>query len=151
MSKPDITLHPSKGVISEAAARIYAAYIAAGLVKDKETHAWIKRSIREAIIIAKTVNASVESHDELAIDEPIVVRPNAAVSESSRSKKESRTSSKNSRTSKRKSRASAASKPGEKKRPLKSLQKKSFWMTPAKTRCCLRSRRTPAKRINRMR
>jgi|GEM_PF-657106 len=89
MSKPDITLQPSKGIISEAAARIYAGYIAAGLVKDEDVSAWIKRSIREAIIIAKTVNASIESHDTIAIDESIVVHPNPAAAKQDPAKKKS--------------------------------------------------------------
>jgi hypothetical protein len=65
MSKPDITLQPSQRVISDAAAQIYAAYVAAGRVKDDDVEMWIKRSIREAAAIAKTIGASFESHDSL--------------------------------------------------------------------------------------
>ena len=149
MSKPDITLQPSKGVVSEAAARIYAAYIAAGLVKDEETDTWIKRSIREAIIIAKTINASVESHDTLSIDESMFVRPNAAVSNSNRSKKKSQTKSKKLRTSTQKSRASKMSKPVEKNEVLEKLAEEVLlddsgdWMTPAMRRCRSNWKRTP--------
>lgn len=64
MSKPDITLEPSKGVISEMAAQIYAAYIIRGEVKDGEEAKWMQRSIREAVRIAKTVATSVETDDE---------------------------------------------------------------------------------------
>jgi hypothetical protein len=68
MSKPDVTLQPSKGVITQAAAQIYAAYIAAGRLQDDATDPWIKRSIREAITIARTVDASVQSDEELPAD-----------------------------------------------------------------------------------
>jgi len=64
MTKPDVTLEPSKGVVSQMAARIYAAYIARGAVKDGEEAKWMQRSIREAVRIARTVDASIESDDE---------------------------------------------------------------------------------------
>ena len=64
MTKPDITLEPSKAVVSNMAAQIYAAYITRGAVKDGEEASWMQRSIREAVRIAKTVDASVESDDE---------------------------------------------------------------------------------------
>jgi len=63
MTKPDITLEPSKGVISEMAARIYSAYIVRGEVRDGEETKWMARSIREAVRIAKTVEASIETDD----------------------------------------------------------------------------------------
>jgi hypothetical protein len=91
MSKPDITLQPSKGIISEAAARIYAGYVAAGRVKDEDAETWIKRSIREAIVIAKTVDASIESHDMIAIDESIIVRRNPGAAHPERAQEKSRT------------------------------------------------------------
>ena len=87
MSKPDITLQPSKGIILEAAARIYAGYIAAGLVKDGEVKSWIKRSIQEAIVIAKTVDASIDSHDSFTINESIVVHPNPGIEQPERTTK----------------------------------------------------------------
>lgn len=63
MTKPDITLEPSKGVICEMAAGIYSAHIIRGDVKDGEETKWMERSIREAIRIAKTVDASIETED----------------------------------------------------------------------------------------
>jgi hypothetical protein len=65
MTKPDVTLQPSKGVITQAAAQIYAAHIAAGRVQDDNGDQWLKRSIRDAITIARTVDASVQSDEEL--------------------------------------------------------------------------------------
>lgn len=72
MAKPDVTLQPSKGIITQAAANIYAAYVIAGQVSKsadkKEVDTWINRSIREAIHIARTVDASVHSDRELPDD-----------------------------------------------------------------------------------
>ena len=61
MAKPDITLEPRKGVISEMAARIYSAYIIRGEIKEGEENQYMERSIREAVRIAKTVQRSVET------------------------------------------------------------------------------------------
>lgn len=68
MPKPDITLEPSKGVVAQMAARIYAAYIARGAVSEGEESQWMQRSIREAVRIARTVDASIESEDEPGSD-----------------------------------------------------------------------------------
>ena len=69
MTKPDVTLQPSKGIITQAAATIYAAFVAAGRVPDDQADAWIKRSIRDAISIARTVDVSVQSDAELPASE----------------------------------------------------------------------------------
>jgi hypothetical protein len=69
MSKPDITLEPSKGVVSEMAARIYAAYIIRGNMKEGEEQQYMEQSIREAVRIAKTVERSVETEDVPAASE----------------------------------------------------------------------------------
>jgi hypothetical protein len=63
MGKLDVTLEPSKGVVSEMAARIYSAYIIRGEVTKGEETEWMERSIREAVRIAKTVEASIETDD----------------------------------------------------------------------------------------
>jgi hypothetical protein len=46
------------------AAQIYAAHIIHGEVTDEEKISWMERSIREAVRIAKTVEASIATHDE---------------------------------------------------------------------------------------
>ena len=69
MSKPDITLEPSKGVVSEMAAQIYSAYIIRGDVQEGEEDQYMERSIREAVRIAKTVERSVETEDVPAAGE----------------------------------------------------------------------------------
>ena len=99
MSKPDITLQPSQRVISDAAARIYAAYVAAGRVKDDDVETWIKRSIREAAAMAKAIVASIESHDALGIDEPAAVRSTTDARKSAETEKKSRMGKRKSSTS----------------------------------------------------
>jgi hypothetical protein len=96
MSKPDITLQPSQRVVSDAAARIYAAYVAAGRVKDNDVETWIKRSIREAAAIAKTIGASIESHDALGIGELAAIPTSTDTRESSETAKTSRMARRNS-------------------------------------------------------
>jgi hypothetical protein len=63
MSKPDITLEPSKGVVSMMAAQIFSAHIIRGNVQEGNEDQYMERSIREAIRIAKTVERSVETED----------------------------------------------------------------------------------------
>lgn len=75
MAKPNLTLQPSKGVVTEAAARVYAAYIAAGRVKDEDTEDWIKRSIREVFLLARTVDSSFYSDSEMPSEQQPVVEP----------------------------------------------------------------------------
>jgi hypothetical protein len=75
MTKPDVTLQPSKGVVTQAAAQVLAAYIASGRVKDDETEQWIKRAIREVATIARTVDASFRSDEEMPDDQQTVVEP----------------------------------------------------------------------------
>ncbi len=65
MSKPEITLESSKEVVSAMAARIYSAHIVRGDVKEGEETKWMERSIREAVKIAKTVEASIDTDDTL--------------------------------------------------------------------------------------
>ena len=88
MTKPEITLEPSKGVVSAAASRIFAAYVVAGRVGDDDVDSWIKRSIREAVAIARIIDTSIESHDVVAIEESVVVRPNKDATRSDRARGE---------------------------------------------------------------
>jgi hypothetical protein len=75
MTKPDVTLQPSKGVVTQAAAQVFAAYVSSGRVKDEETDEWIKRAIREVVTIARTVDASFRSDQEMPVEEQPVVEP----------------------------------------------------------------------------
>ena len=66
MPRPNVTLQPSKRTVTLAAAQIYSAYIAAGFVQqDEDVEAWIDRSVREATAIARHVDVSVQSDEEL--------------------------------------------------------------------------------------
>jgi hypothetical protein len=64
MPKAEITLGSSQRAISQMAAQIYAAYITRGLVKDGDQTSWMRRSIREAARIAKTVSVSIRPADQ---------------------------------------------------------------------------------------
>jgi len=90
MSKPDITLEPSKGVVSQMAAQIYSAYIIRGDVQEGEEDQYMERSIREAVRIAKTVERSIETEDVPAAGEdarnPSGELPPPRASENSKSK-----------------------------------------------------------------
>lgn len=74
MTKPDVTLQPSKATLAQASAQIYAAYLSCGKVPEGAEEEYIKRSIREAITIASTIDASVHSDGELPADETEQVR-----------------------------------------------------------------------------
>ena len=68
MSKSKIAhlrLQHSESVVVQAAAQIYAAYIAAGRVADGQEASWMERSIREAIRIAKAADAAIVSDEEI--------------------------------------------------------------------------------------
>lgn len=60
-----LKLQHSESVVVQAAAQIYAAYIAAGRVPEGEEARWMERSIREAIRIARTTDAVVISDEEM--------------------------------------------------------------------------------------
>ena len=65
MSKKHIRLQHSESVIAQAAAQIYAAYIASGRVGEDDSRHWMMQSIREAIAIARGVDEAVISDGEM--------------------------------------------------------------------------------------
>ena len=65
MAKKHITLQHSEGVIVQAAAQIYSAYIASGRVSDDDATKYLKQSIKEAIMIARSVDDAVISDGEM--------------------------------------------------------------------------------------
>lgn len=75
MTKPNLTLQPSKGVVTQAAAQVYAAYVAAGRVKDEDADDWMKRAIREVYAIARAVDSSFYSDNEMPSEEQPVIEP----------------------------------------------------------------------------
>ena len=60
-----LTLQQTEGALVRAATQIYAAYITAGVMADGDGDAWMKRSIDEAIAIAKAVEAAVVAEREV--------------------------------------------------------------------------------------
>jgi len=69
MDKSYLTLQPSELAITQSAAQIYAAYIAAGKVADGEEEAWMERSVSEAVRIAEAVDRSVIAENEVDSNE----------------------------------------------------------------------------------
>ena len=65
MAKHTLTLQPTEAVIFTASANIYAAYIAAGQVPQGQEQEWIERSIRDALLIAKRIDDSIQSDEEM--------------------------------------------------------------------------------------
>lgn len=65
MSKTHLTLTPTEGVVTQSASNIFSAYIAAGLVRDGSEDDWIRRSVQEAVRIAKRVDAALISNAEM--------------------------------------------------------------------------------------
>ena len=65
MAKKHFKLQHSESVIVQAAAQIYAAYIASGRVAEGDEARWMKRSIKEAIRIAQTIDEAVQADREV--------------------------------------------------------------------------------------
>ena len=66
MSKSFLTLQPSEGIVVQAAAQIYAAYIQSGQVVSGQEAEWMKKSIKEAMQLAKAIDELVVSDDEMS-------------------------------------------------------------------------------------
>lgn len=65
MGKSHLSLQPSEGIVVQAAAQIYAAYIQSGKIANGDQAEWISRSIEEAIQLAKSVDDLVVSDNEM--------------------------------------------------------------------------------------
>lgn len=65
MGRPYVALQPSEGIIVQAAATIYAGYLAAGRVAEGSESDWIARSIKDAIRIAQTTDENVQADAEV--------------------------------------------------------------------------------------
>ncbi len=65
MAKSYLTLQQSEAVVLRAAAQIYAGYIAANRVVDGQEDEFMERAIRQAIRMAKAVDAAVISDGEV--------------------------------------------------------------------------------------
>ncbi|MEO1995633.1 MAG: hypothetical protein ABGZ17_10205 [Planctomycetaceae bacterium] len=66
MAKSYLSLKHSESVATASAAQIYAAYITAGRATEGDESKWMKRAIREAIIIAQSMDEAVTSDDEMS-------------------------------------------------------------------------------------
>ena len=75
MSKSFLTLQPSEGIVVQAAAQIYAAYIQSGQVGSGQEAEWMKKSIKEAMQLAKAIDELVVSDDDESDAEEQVPEP----------------------------------------------------------------------------
>ncbi len=60
-----LTLQATEGYIVMAAAKIYSAYITVGKVESGNEDEWIKRSIQEAIRIARATDNAIIAEGEM--------------------------------------------------------------------------------------
>jgi hypothetical protein len=65
MAKKYLKLQHSESVVVQAASQIYAAYIINGRVAEGEESQWMKRSIREAAMIAQATDEAIISDGEV--------------------------------------------------------------------------------------
>lgn len=64
MQQTFLSLQPSETAVVHAASRIYAAYVARGMVAQGAETQWIQKSIHEAVQIAYYTDQAVQSDDE---------------------------------------------------------------------------------------
>jgi len=65
MAKKHFKLQHSESVIVQAAAQIYAAYIASGRAAEGEEAKWMQRSIKEAVMIGQATDDTIISDGEV--------------------------------------------------------------------------------------
>lgn len=63
--KPYVSLQPTESTIVQAAATIYAGYLASGRVSDGGETEWIKQSIKDAIRMARWTDDAVQADTEV--------------------------------------------------------------------------------------
>jgi hypothetical protein len=81
MTKSYLDLSEGEGIVVQAAAEIYAAYIISGKVRNGEEKDWMKRAFKEAASFAKTVD---ELDDDETSGGDAKVEPSAGTSMPSR-------------------------------------------------------------------
>ncbi len=64
MSQTFLNMQPSETAVAHCAARIYSAYIASGKVVQGQEMDWIRKAVGEAIALAQTTDAAIQSDDE---------------------------------------------------------------------------------------
>jgi hypothetical protein len=70
MTKPYLNLPASQTAVMLAAAQIYSAYIISGQVKEGEEKQWMKRSLKEAMSFAKTIDQYEEGSEDRGEESP---------------------------------------------------------------------------------
>ena len=64
MTKYFITLKPSEQAILGAAATIFAGYASASRIPEDEENKWLKKSLKQALQLAKLTDDSVQADGE---------------------------------------------------------------------------------------
>lgn len=65
MSKIYLTLRPSEGIVTQAAATLYAAYQSSGRVAEGTEEEWMTRAVEEAIQLAQRCDQRITSDGEM--------------------------------------------------------------------------------------
>ena len=65
MKKSYVNLSTTESAIIQAAAQIYAAHITAGHVLEGEENTWLKRSLRDAVVLTNATDDVVVSDQEV--------------------------------------------------------------------------------------
>lgn len=65
INRPYIALQPSEAVLVQAAAQIFAAYIASGQCTPDKEDEYMKKSLRHAIRLAMTTDELVQADKEV--------------------------------------------------------------------------------------
>ena len=65
MERLALTLQPSEQAVLTAAASIFSAYVASGRVAEGSETEWMTRSVKDALWLAQTVDASIIADDEV--------------------------------------------------------------------------------------
>ena len=65
MSRPYITLQPSEAVIVQAAAQIFAGYLASGRCSPEMEEECLRKSLKHAIRLAKSADDAVQADKEV--------------------------------------------------------------------------------------
>jgi len=65
MNRPYVSLQPSEGVLVQAAAQIFSAYIITGQCTPDNEDEYLKKSIKQAVRMARITDESVQADKEV--------------------------------------------------------------------------------------
>lgn len=65
MNRPYVSLQPSEAILVQAAAQIYSAYITTGQCTADNEDEYLKKSIKQAVRMARIIDESVQADKEV--------------------------------------------------------------------------------------